>query len=222
MNNLDEIWYDIKEYESFYKISNLGRVLSLRTNKIMIPKNNFGYNQITLFKDSKRKTFSIHRLVADHFLENTFNKPYVNHINGLKNDNSILNLEYVTQSENTLHSYKIGILLKNKQNDDIIYYNTLNEIKNIYGDVEFFKDVIYNNIDFTGLYKISNKGIIISLHKKGKGLLSNNKLKITLSKNGKKYHCNKSLLLQMLFISNTTAEINNNLSLKMKHGNFIH
>ena len=90
-----EIWKTIKDYPN-YEVSNLGNVKSLNyrnTKKPKILKNikmKIGYNSVTI----KRKIFYVHRLVAIHFIENHFKKREVNHINGIKNDNFIENLEY--------------------------------------------------------------------------------------------------------------------------------
>jgi len=65
---------------------------------------NSWYYQVNLTK--QRKKFYIHRLLAEYFVSNVDNKNQVNHINGVKTDNRIENLEWVTQSENNIHSYK--------------------------------------------------------------------------------------------------------------------
>lgn len=109
----NEIWKDICGFEGLYQVSNLGRVKCLSrakwngrafhfTNeKIMKPiPNNDGYLNIGLTKDKLRKHFPIHRLVTEAFIHNPENKPCVDHINTIRNDNRVENLRWVTRKEN--------------------------------------------------------------------------------------------------------------------------
>ena len=116
MNKI-EIWKDIKGYEGLYQVSNLGNVKSLaktrkgitnREDIILKLCNKDGYNVVNLWKDKKKKTIKVHRLVAQAFIPNIENKPYINHINAIRNDNRISNLEWCNQSENIRHAYNIG------------------------------------------------------------------------------------------------------------------
>ena len=100
-----EIWKDIKGYEGYYQISNLGNVKSIKRKNVpndMVLKSRKlqnGYNYILLWKDRKSKHFLIHRLVAEAFVEGD-KSLQVDHIDGNKNNNYYLNLRYVTGKEN--------------------------------------------------------------------------------------------------------------------------
>lgn len=103
---MNEIWKDIVGYEGLYQISNLGNVKSLdyrRTGKERILKpvtDSVGYLHVVLCKNRKLKTFNIHRLVANAFLENPDHKSDVNHKDEDKTNNCVDNLEWMTRKEN--------------------------------------------------------------------------------------------------------------------------
>ena len=108
-----EIFKDIIGYEGLYQISNLGNVKSLKFKKHIILKGGIdlsGYKIVSL-RDSNKKqsTKTVHRLVAIAFITNTQNKKCVNHINGIKTDNNLINLEWNTYAENMNHSFKNGL-----------------------------------------------------------------------------------------------------------------
>ena len=125
-----EIWKDIEGF-SGYQISNLGRVKSYYNNKRILLKQNKigrGYYVVNLYKNNISKTSHVHRLVAEAFIENKYNKLTVNHINGLKTDNNVNNLEWATYSENTKHAWKTGLMentRKSNQKNTIIATETL-------------------------------------------------------------------------------------------------
>lgn len=112
---MKEEWRDIKGYEGRYQISSTGLVKSLNyhregRDKILSfnksAKN--GYLYVALCNGSgKIKCGKPHRLVAEHFIPNPDNKPYVNHKDGNKHNNNVENLEWVTPLENNLHAYHV-------------------------------------------------------------------------------------------------------------------
>lgn len=118
-----ENWKWIEKYEGFYEISDQGNIRSVdrvvkcgkgtRLWKGILRKLAYdkdGYFITALCKKSKREMVKVHRLVAQAFIPNIDKKPVVNHINGIKNDNRVENLEWCTSSENTNHAMRIGTL----------------------------------------------------------------------------------------------------------------
>lgn len=105
-----EKWLKVKGYEERYEISDMGRIRRLSDGGLMRPAiNQNGYQHIVLSKDGVAKDFRVHRLVAEHFIENKEHKRDVNHKNGIKTDNRAANLEWLTHSENELHKiYTLG------------------------------------------------------------------------------------------------------------------
>lgn len=103
---MEEIWKDITGYEGLYKISNLGNVFSIRSNKTLIPHSmGIGYLGVGLYTKSKGVNKKIHKLIADYFIPNPENKKCVNHIDGNKLNNNINNLEWCTSLENNRHAW---------------------------------------------------------------------------------------------------------------------
>lgn len=105
-----EIWKDVVGYEGLYQVSSLGNVRSLnyrRTGKTHLLKyahNKEGYCNIALYNKGVAKSHLVHRLVAKAFIPNPLNKPQINHKSEIKNDNSVVNLEWVTPQENITYN----------------------------------------------------------------------------------------------------------------------
>lgn len=109
----EEVWKDIPGYEGRYKVSNLGQVKSLldkngKSRELIIKLDTvLGYRQVALYLNGSFKRYKVHRLVLAVFIGES--ELQVNHINGIKTDNRLCNLEYVTQSENMKHAYRLGL-----------------------------------------------------------------------------------------------------------------
>lgn len=104
--NMDEIWMSIIGYESMYQVSNIGRVISVKTTyKKKIPYlshhiDKYGYPYVILTSHSKSRRIKIHRLIAQSFIPNPENKPEVDHIDGNRMNFNIDNLRWCTRKEN--------------------------------------------------------------------------------------------------------------------------
>lgn len=105
-----ENWRDIVGFEGIYKISDLGNVKNINTNRILKPSFRKGYLKVCLYKNGLNKTHYIHRLVALNFLKNPYNKTDVNHINKIITDNRLENLEWNTTYENQYHKNNFNLM----------------------------------------------------------------------------------------------------------------
>ena len=124
---------DILGYEGLYKITNDGLVISLARKRIIEPtKKSDGYLQVKLYRNGISKMHYVQRLVAIAFISNPNNKPFVNHKDGVKNNNRFYNLEWVTRSENTYHSFENGLQISKKYGDHPLAKIVLNTVTGIY------------------------------------------------------------------------------------------
>ena len=142
----NEIWKPIKGYEGLYEVSNCGNVRSLdrdivkynvltkRDNvlhikgQIMKPSiNKYGYYRLSLSKDGIRKSYPIHRLVAETFIDNPNNLPQVNHIDENKLNNNVDNLEFITLEDNVKYSLNQAIYKMDLDGNIIEEYPSVNE-----------------------------------------------------------------------------------------------
>ena len=122
MQIITEEWRPVVGYENRYEVSNFGNVKSLKrdiiTSRCIYKKETFilkfanrtGYHVVKLYDGlAKGKSYQAHRLVAISFIPNPNNYPFINHKNGIKNDNRVENLEWCTNSQNVQHAYDTGL-----------------------------------------------------------------------------------------------------------------
>lgn len=118
-----EIWKPVVGFEGRYEVSSLGRIRTLERKylsgehrniiKTVVPgllfvkNNSSGYGQVKFTKDGKRYFRKVSRVVCEAFHPNPENKPQVNHINGIRDDDRSENLEWSTDYENKVHSYRV-------------------------------------------------------------------------------------------------------------------
>lgn len=103
------MWTTLKRNPQ-YAVNEQGEIYSLRKGRTLIPKvSHDGYLRIQLWSANQCEYVSIHRLIAETFIPNPHGKPFVNHIDGNKQNNRVENLEWCTQQENIAHAWKNGL-----------------------------------------------------------------------------------------------------------------
>ncbi len=111
----DDGWVVLKKTPR-YSINIDGVIKINATGKIRKSYLNRGYLITFLVEGETRKGYTVHRLIAEYFIPNPENKPYINHKNGIKHDNRIENLEWCTHSENCQHAYDAGLNKGGREN----------------------------------------------------------------------------------------------------------
>lgn len=122
-----------------YLVYSDGRVFSLKHNKFLKPaKDEKGYFRIRLSNNGESKTFKLHRLIAEMFIPKVEGKTQINHINGIKDDNRLENLEWCNNAENQQHAWNNGLnrssynkLVLDTQTG--IFYNSATELAKLLG-----------------------------------------------------------------------------------------
>lgn len=146
---MNEEWRDIKGFEGLYQVSNLGRVKNLNYRKskkervFAFNKNTDGYLQVILTKEGIKKGFRVHRLVAEAFIPNPNNYLEVNHIDENKENNNVLNLEWVNHIQNSNHGTRNERISKNHSKEVIQLDLEGNEITSFQSVKEIKKQLGY-------------------------------------------------------------------------------
>lgn len=153
----------ITEYQELYQVSSEGDVYSKRSGRCLKPKlSHTGYYRVTLSKNGEAKTYGIHRLVALAFIENPSSKPTVNHINEIKTDNRVKNLEWATTAEQNIHGTRIKRAMKHtdweKRSEKIDYIRIAEKHDYSRNDMCNRKPVlVYRNGEFVGQFESHRK-----------------------------------------------------------------
>ena len=131
---MKEIWKDIKDYEGLYQVSNLGRVKSLKKNKIL--KGLIGeYIHVVLYKENTRKNKKVHRLVAENFINNINNYDCINHKDENKFNNNVNNLEWCSKKYNCNYGIRNEKMSKTKSQYKIVQKDKNEQIVKIWNNV---------------------------------------------------------------------------------------
>lgn len=204
---VNEVWRDIKGYEGYYQVSNLGEIRSLPRYRIengekkylmkgIILKQSItstGYKKVELMVDGDKKSCKVHRLVAEAFLINTFDKPYVNHKDGNPLNNVVDNLEWCTQAENMKHARETGLTVYTQDtinHDELIKDYLCNTAKFVCEKYNISKTVLYDILRKHDINRHGNVKYSVNLD----NLLNDMKKGMNNSDLASKYHCNKRLI----------------------------
>lgn len=133
---MKEIWKEITGTDGKYLVSSTGRVKNAKTGRILVASpNHNGYLRLRL---GRGKDYRVHRLVAEAFIPNPDNKPCVDHINTIKDDNRVENLRWVTVDENNhnpltaekVREYGKPIIQLSLKGNAIAYYKFTQDAEN--------------------------------------------------------------------------------------------
>jgi hypothetical protein len=124
-----EEWKVYEDGDYNFIVSNLGNIKNGNTGKLLYKrKDKNGYVTVRMSRNAEEKTFKAHRLVLLTFLPNPLGLPYVNHLNGIKDDNRLENLEWCTQKQNVRHAFNTGLITmkgsdnpKSIVNEDLVH-----------------------------------------------------------------------------------------------------
>lgn len=168
-----ENWKAIPGYEGYYEASDLGRIRSVerivphgrhgtcrQKSKVLKPAlDAHQYPRVALSMGDALRTYTVHRLIALTFLGKRPEGNQINHKSGVKTDNSVSNLEYCTQSENALHSYRIGLQKPKPGSLNNNAKLTEQDVKEIRDYVRLSRKKYYGRDDLAKKYGVSSAHI---------------------------------------------------------------
>jgi len=162
-----EEWKPVLEYEEIYCVSSSGRIKRIAPGRGTYPglilkpdARSNGYISVELWRDGKNKRISIHRLVAAAFIPNSENFPVVNHLNGIRDDNRVENLEWTTRSENNFHAARrSGAYRGEKNGRSIVTREIVKSVRKMVSDGA-------KQVDVARHFNISRYHVNLIVHKK--------------------------------------------------------
>jgi hypothetical protein len=119
MEKKKQDWREIPGYEGLFMVSNIGQVFNIKKCKKLKLSNLKNYRVCSLTKGKEKILHRAHRLVALAFIPNLESKPHINHLNGVRWDNRVGNLEWCTHLENMQHASESGLYNKSKKQDSV-------------------------------------------------------------------------------------------------------
>lgn len=167
-----EIWRDVIGFEGIYQVSNYGKIRSLDrvdargrkryAKEIALSFSGDGYGRVGLHKNKKRYKFLVHRLVAQCFLESIEGKDEVNHIDGIKSNNHVTNLEWCNRHDNIRHSFDNNLV--RRERGENLYNAKLSAEKVIEARKMYAQGVPLSHI--AKIYEVNEKTITLAIKKK--------------------------------------------------------
>ena len=159
-----EIWKDIFGYEGLYQVSNYGNIKRVNSKSLKVSTNVYGYGVVDLCSNNIKKTFRVHRLVAEAFLSNPNNYSCVNHKDENKLNNYVENLEWCTSTYNTKYGNGITKRSKTRSNEIVKIDRNTNEILCKY------PSLLLAQLD-TGILRTSINNCILGISKTAGGFI---------------------------------------------------
>lgn len=141
---MEEVWKDIVGLEGHYQVSDKSRVRNVKTGRVLkTGTKNQGYEQVRFSVNGIKTTKKVHRLVAEAFIPNPSSLPYINHINSVRDDNRIENLEWCTAQHNVQHGYDSGSNSNSGENHPtaILDWDSVFEMRKLHSEGESYSSI---------------------------------------------------------------------------------